>query len=187
MSIFKNISVYRKLLGFTQEEFSFMIGISQIYLSHIETYRKPLTNDIADKIAQVVSLIVEEVAYHEANLKNAEEPDLNVLDVISTELIRIGHDVGKYSPEIQDKVLKLLVEITVNRAKLEYMLETGQEPPESDLLNDTQEHKQKLKKSAEASEIIIKKMLKLSSSKEVLKSKKEEAKKKIKLRGMKSK
>ncbi len=182
MSIFKNISVYRKLLGFTQEEFALMVGISQIYLSHIETYRKPLLENIAVSIADVLNSIVANILYHEANLKNAYEPDPNLLDKINSESLRVGHNISKYSPELQDKALEKMNEILINRYQLDYMLERGKEPPEAVSHSIGQQLK-----SAESPEIIINEILKLSCSKEILKAKKADAKKEVKLRNMKIK
>ncbi len=181
MSIFKNIRVYRKLLGFTQEEFALMLGISQIYLSHIETNRKPLLEDIADSIAHVLNSIVASIVYHEANLKNADEPDPNLLDKKNPESLRVGHNISKYSPEVQYKALEKMNVILINQYQLDYMLECGKEPPEEVSHSIGQQLI-----SAESPEIIINEVLKLSSSKEVLKAKKAGAKQEVKLRNMKA-
>lgn len=180
MGIFKNISTYRKMLGLTQEEFAFMIGFSQVYLSHVEVYRKPLLEDMANSIAHVLNKIVSDIVYHEANLKNADEPDADLLQEINPELLRIGHSSSKFPSELHDEVLKLISEGQINKYKLEYMLEHGEKPPEVDLVTV-----EKKLKGVKTPEIIIRDVMKLSSSKEVLEAIKKEAKKKVKLRNMK--
>ena len=180
MGIFNNISTYRKMVGLTQEEFALMIGFSQEYLSHVEVHRKPLLEDMADSIAHVLNKIVSDIVYHEANLKNADEPDADLLQEINPELLRIGHNISKYPSELHDEVLKLISEDKINKYKLDYMLEHGEKPSDTDLV--TVEEKLEGMKTPE---MIIRDVLKLSCNKEVLEAIKKEAKKKVKLKNMK--
>ncbi len=180
MGMFNNVSVYRKMLRFTQDEFALMIGISQVYLSHIEVYRKPLLDDMAGSIAEKLNSIVGDIIYHEANIKDADEPDINLLDKIKPDVIRIGHNISKYSTEVQEKAYNKMIEISIANYEMEYMLETGKEPPEENLLNIEKEIR-----IVDSPEEIITKVLKYNSSEEILKGIKEKAKKEIKLRNMK--
>ncbi len=181
VKIFSNIKDLRKLLRLTQKEFATLLGVSQVYISHIETYRRPLKLDLAEQIANELYSIVGKVFHVEMNKNQSLDTDWELLHLITPDYIHVEHEASKFSQDIQYKLFERMVEKRKLDLEIDYMLKKGQEPSKEEMEDYCMPYE-----SIEPLKSIVNYMLRMKSSKVMLEKLKSDLQKDADLSSIKS-
>lgn len=118
-----NIKDIRQLLGFTQEEFAYLVKISSVYLSQLETGNRPINQQTSEKIANGLSWLSTELYYDESDQGKA--PVFRTYFPIDAMTIRANHIASFYPRDTQEKILKLIHEKNMIDLQLDLILNMG--------------------------------------------------------------
>ncbi len=115
-----NVSVIRKVASLKQVELAKLSGLSQAYLSEVESAKKVLTKDAAEKIAEALNRLINEPG----------KSDYKIDPV----LIWAGH-IASYQPEeFQKRIIDLFLLINQSQAELYKILKHKEHPTNPDLI-----------------------------------------------------
>ncbi len=113
-----NVSIIRRVSGLKQVELSKLSGLSQAYISEVESAKKVLTKDAAEKIAEALNRLINEPG----------KSDYRIDPV----LIWAGH-IASYQPEeFQKRIIDLFLLINQSQAELYNILKHKELPTNSD-------------------------------------------------------
>lgn len=161
---FSNIKDLRKLIGLTQKELAALLGVSQAYTSQIEKYQKPFNTELAKKLANELSNIVGSVFHAEMNSNQNFCPNWELLYLITPYDIEVGHTASEFPLELQKQLYDRIVEGRKISLEVEYILKYGKEPSWEEIA----EYDIPPYDCGDCTKTVLKEMLKLESSKEIL-------------------
>ncbi len=109
-----NISVIREMAGLKQVELSKLSGLTQAYISEVESSKKMLTQEASEKIAKAFNILINEPG--ETYYK------------IDPVLLWAGHVASFQPKELQKRIIELFIIINDSKEELYYILEHKKSP-----------------------------------------------------------